>query len=285
MRLISLNRLLKISLLTSRTLKNIKLALNIGIFISIFAITATLISIYYETKINNTEKKIFNNKLLIDITSLSISVIPENISNLDMVLDEDKKHHDLMTLIFFSKMGGLISNRELHYLPSFKYVPHLDKGYSSIPIFADVNKFKDDFVESKDLKELNELMVVILKDKEKFLNIRKSIETKHEKLTDVQGGMKTIVDEDFYKTYENYHDEFKKFSKNQIKTYTILNTVLRAFTDKKKNENIKLRKQISDFSLSASRFIIIAFLIQLIMFALIQFLEIYTTNREFNEKR
>ena len=57
MRLISLNRLLKISLLTSKTLKNIKLALNIGIFISIFAITATLISIYYETKINNTEKK------------------------------------------------------------------------------------------------------------------------------------------------------------------------------------------------------------------------------------
>ena len=52
MRLISLNRLLKISLLTSKTLKNIKLALNIGIFISIFAITATLISIYYETKIN-----------------------------------------------------------------------------------------------------------------------------------------------------------------------------------------------------------------------------------------
>ena len=105
MRLISLNRLLKISLLTSKTLKNIKLALNIGIFISIFAITATLISIYYETKINITEKKIFNNKLLIDITALSISGIPENISNLDMVLDEDKKHHDLMTLIFFSKMG------------------------------------------------------------------------------------------------------------------------------------------------------------------------------------
>ena len=55
-----------------------------------------------------------------------------------------------------------------------------------------------------------------------YVKFKDGEEPEHMWFVDVHIEDTHIVDEDFYKTYENYHDEFKKFSKNQIKTYTIL---------------------------------------------------------------
>ncbi|MDB4828527.1 hypothetical protein OAH30_05310, partial [Candidatus Pelagibacter sp.] len=64
----------------------------------------------------------------------------------------------------------------------------------------------------------------------------------------------------------------------------ILN-VLRSLTDKKKNENIDIRKDISNLSGSISKYILIAFILQLIIFIIVQLFEVYTTKKELDEKR
>ena len=66
----SLLRMVRLGLLQDLTQKRLKLILNIAIFLSVFAIASTLISISIEQKINSNQKKIAENNLLIDIASL-----------------------------------------------------------------------------------------------------------------------------------------------------------------------------------------------------------------------
>ena len=77
---------LKVSLVT-KGINKINIFLNLAIFLSIFAISSTLISIYYESKITDIEKKIAKNDTILDVLSASTLSIPtkvlglENISN------------------------------------------------------------------------------------------------------------------------------------------------------------------------------------------------------------
>ena len=54
----SLLRMVRLGLLQDLTQKRLKLILNIAIFLSVFAIASTLISISIEQKINLNQKKI-----------------------------------------------------------------------------------------------------------------------------------------------------------------------------------------------------------------------------------
>ena len=78
---------LKVSLVTKGFTK-INIFLNLAIFLSVFAISSTLISIYYESRITDIEKKISKNEITLDVLSLSTTSIPvkvlglENISNI-----------------------------------------------------------------------------------------------------------------------------------------------------------------------------------------------------------
>ena len=73
----SLLRTIRLSLLNDLTQKKLKLVLNIAIFLSVFAIVSTLLSLSIEQKINSNQKKISENNLLIDIASLSIQVLTQ----------------------------------------------------------------------------------------------------------------------------------------------------------------------------------------------------------------
>ena len=76
---------LKISLVTKGVTK-INVFLNVAIFLSVFAIKSTLISIYYESKITNIEKKISKNDITLDILSLSTLAIPGKVLGLENIL-------------------------------------------------------------------------------------------------------------------------------------------------------------------------------------------------------
>ena len=92
----SLLRMVRLGLLQDLTQKRLKLILNIAIFLSVFAIASTLISISIEQKINSNQKKIAENNLLIDIASLSIDNLPSNINSLTTIINDSKKNNELM---------------------------------------------------------------------------------------------------------------------------------------------------------------------------------------------
>ena len=103
-------------------------------------------------------------------------------------------------------------------------------------------------------------------------------------LQKIRGGTKVIENDEFYKSLEEYYYNFLKFADKQVDIQIDILNVLRSLTDKKKNENIDIRQDISNLSGSISKYILIAFILQLIIFIIVQLFEVYTTKKELDEK-
>ena len=91
---------LKSSLLT-KGISKIRLFLNVAIFLSVFAISSTLISIYYESKITQIEKKIADNDLLLDVLSVSTLAIPGKVLGLENISNDVTKNNDILNYFYF----------------------------------------------------------------------------------------------------------------------------------------------------------------------------------------
>jgi len=281
----SLLRMMRLGLLHDLTQKRLKFILNIAIFLSIFAIVSTLISLSIEQKINLNQKKITENNLLIDIASLSIDNLPSNINSLTTIINDSKKNNELMFFLYFTKSGIIFDERDLYYYGTARLANLIEDNYQKINLFSDISSFESDIEINDDYKNYLKLKKEIKNDEKKFQQMYEEIKTDAEKFTKDQKGTKVIENEEFYKNLKDYYYEFLKFADKQIDIQIDILNVLRSLTDKKKNENINIRKDISNLSGSISKYILIAFILQLIIFIVVQLFEVYTTKKELNEKR
>jgi hypothetical protein len=276
---------MRLGLLHDLTQKRLKFILNIAIFLSIFAIVSTLISLSIEQKINLNQKKITENNLLIDIASLSIDNLPSNINSLTTIINDSKKNNELMFFLYFTKSGIIFDERDLYYYGTARLANLIEDNYQKINLFSDISSFESDIEINDDYKNYLKLKKEIKNDEIKFQQMYEEIKTDAEKFTKDQKGTKVIENEEFYKNLKDYYYEFLKFADKQIDIQIDILNVLRSLTDKKKNENINIRKDISNLSGSISKYILIAFILQLIIFIVVQLFEVYTTKKELNEKR
>jgi len=277
--------MMRLGLLHDLTQKRLKFILNIAIFLSVFAIVSTLISLSIEQKINLNQKKITENNLLIDIASLSIDNLPSNINSLTTIINDSKKNNELMFFLYFTKSGIIFDERDLYYYGTARLANLIEDNYQKINLFSDISSFESDIEINDDYKNYLKLKKEIKNDEKKFQQMYEEIKTDAEKFTKDQKGTKVIENEEFYKNLKDYYYEFLKFADKQIDIQIDILNVLRSLTDKKKNENINIRKDISNLSGSISKYILIAFLLQLIIFIVVQLFEVYTTKKELNEKR
>jgi len=277
--------MMRLGLLHDLTQKRLKFILNIAIFLSIFAIVSTLISLSIEQKINLNQKKITENNLLIDIASLSIDNLPSNINSLTTIINDSKKNNELMFFLYFTKSGIIFDERDLYYYGTARLANLIEDNYQKINLFSDISSFESDIEINDDYKNYLKLKKEIKNDEIKFQQMYEEIKTDAEKFTKDQKGTKVIENEEFYKNLKDYYYEFLKFADKQIDIQIDILNVLRSLTDKKKNENINIRKDISNLSGSISKYILIAFILQLIIFIVVQLFEVYTTKKELNEKR
>jgi len=277
--------MMRLGLLHDLTQKRLKFILNIAIFLSIFAIVSTLISLSIEQKINLNQKKITENNLLIDIASLSIDNLPSNINSLTTIINDSKKNNELMFFLYFTKSGIIFDERDLYYYGTARLANLIEDNYQKINLFSDISSFESDIEINDDYKNYLKLKKEIKNDEKKFQQMYEEIKTDAEKFTKDQKGTKVIENKEFYKNLKDYYYEFLKFADKQIDIQIDILNVLRSLTDKKKNENINIRKDISNLSGSISKYILIAFLLQLIIFIVVQLFEVYTTKKELNEKR
>ena len=280
----SLLRTIRLSLLNDLTQKKLKLVLNVAIFLSVFAIVSTLLSLSIEQKINSNQKKISENNLLIDITSLSIEVLPRNINTLTKIINDSKKNNEIMFFLYFTKSGIIFNERDLYFLATARLAQVIEDNYKKIDMFSDISSFENDIEINDDYKSYLKLKKKIKSDERNFKQMYEKIKKDAEKFTKDQGGTKVIENDEFYKSLEEHYYNFLKFADKQVDIQIDILNILRSLTDKKKNENIDIRKDISNLSSSISKYILIAFILQLIIFIIVQLFEVYTTKKELDEK-
>jgi hypothetical protein len=281
----SIFRTIRLGLLQDFSQKKLKFVLNIAIFLSVFAIVSTLVSLSIEQKINSKQKKISENNLLIDITSLSIEILPRNINTLTRIINESKKNNEIMFFLYFTKSGIIFDDRDLYYFGTVRLAHQIEDNYKKINIFTDISSFESQIAVNDDYKSYLKLREEIKNDEKNFKQMYEKINKDAENLIKDQRGTKVINNDEFYKSLKEYYYNFLKFADKQIDIQIDILNVLRSLTDKKKNENIDIRKDISNLSGSISKYILIAFILQLVIFIIVQLFEVYTTKKELDEKR
>jgi len=281
----SLLRAIRLGLLQDLTQKRLRFILNIAIFLSVFAIVSTLISLSIEQKINSNQKKISKNNLLIDIASLSIQSLPRNINSLTTIINDSKKNNEIIFFLYFTKSGIIFDDRDLYYFGTARLANLIEDNYKKIDMFSDISSFENDIEINDDYKNFLKLKKEIKNDEKTFKQMYEKIQEDAKKFTKDQKGTKVIENKEFYKSLKEYYYNFLKFADKQVDIQIDILNVLRSLTDKKKNENIDIRKDISNLSGSISKYILIAFILQLIIFIIVQLFEVYTTKKELDEKR
>ena len=268
---------LKVSLVTKGVSK-INVFLNLAIFLSIFAITSTLISIYYESKITDIEKKISKNDITLDILSLNTMAIPGKVLGLENISNDVKKNNDIINYLYFSKIGQLFDEYELYYRPVINLSNYLSNNFTTIKLYEDIVNSKDEWV----IKNLDQEIFKDLKknsnNHEEFLKIMTQIRLDHENMG-LEKGVKVIKPE-ILQEYKNYYEKFVIFINYQLLHFASISGSLQTIHNNLKNDNLKLFAEISKNSKESKRFVLFAFFFQLIIFIIVQAMEIITTRRE-----
>ena len=268
---------LKVSLVTKGVSK-INVFLNLAIFLSIFAITSTLISIYYESKITDIEKKISKNDITLDILSLNTMALPGKVLGLENISNDVKKNNDIINYLYFSKIGQLFDEYELYYRPVINLSNYLSYNFTTIKLYEDLVNSKDEWV----IKNLDQEIFKDLKknsnNHEEFLKIMTQIRLDHENMG-LEKGVK-VVKPEILQEYQNYYEKFVIFINYQLLHFASISGSLQTIHNNLKNDNLKLFAEISKNSKESKRFVLFAFFFQLIIFIIVQAMEIITTRRE-----
>ncbi len=268
---------LKSSLLT-KGIGKIRLFLNVAIFLSVFAISSTLISIYYESKITQIEKKIADNDLLLDVLSVSTLAIPGKVLGLENISNDVTKNNDILNYFYFSKIGQLFDEYELYYRPVIALSNYLGNNFDVIKNFDGVVNLKNDKLLINIDKKVFDHIKQNSKNHEDFLKIKDEINKDHKEFK-FEKGVK-VIDRKNLSKYQNYFDKFKIFIEDQLNHFASLTGALQVIHNNIKNDNLRLYKEISNNSKESKKFIIFAFFFQLIIFLIVQAMEIITTRRE-----
>ena len=262
-------------------IKKINLFLNFAIFLSIFAITSTLISIYYESKITALERKITKNEITLDILSVSTLAIPGKVLSIENIADDIKKNNDVINYFYFTKVGSIYDDYERYYRPVMSIAEYLNANFEHIKAFNEVMSMKDQELLKGINIDIEKDLNKNIENQKKFLVIKKKINEEHHKNIKIEKGVEVISGSaEFYKNFEKYYSQFISFIDDQLIHYAKVTGVLQTIFNNIKNQNLELTKEISKNSKESKKFILFAFGFQLIIFIIIQAMEIITTRRE-----
>lgn len=268
---------LKVSLVT-KGLSKINIFLNLAIFLSVFAISSTLISIYYESKITDIEKKISKNEITLDVLSLSTTSIPVKVLGLENISNDVKKNNDIINYFYFSKIGQLFDEYELYYRPVINLSNYLSGNFTIIKTFEDLINIKDEEMVKNIDKKIYEDLKKNSDNYGEFSKIMNQIRLDHEKMG-LEKGVKVIKPE-ILKEYQNYYEKFKIYINDQLLHFASISGTLQTIHNNIKNDNLKLFGEISKNSKDSKKFVLFAFFFQLVIFIIVQAMEIITTRRE-----
>ena len=244
---------------------------NFVIFIAFFAVSASIISLYYEKKIEGLNKQLSNEYGNEIIYNHWLATAPKNISNIENIISKISTEQNYLFYIK-SLNNKLITERELSHNSIKDLIRFVRAGQTSLG-----DSLNDAILISNSINDLKEIEIYKKKhqdlwnwywkieDNNKFmvLKFRWLMENKSE--AELQ---------EIYKKALIAQDELILIL-NEIKTLNI-EVNINYFSNKKNESEEKIansKNKIKLYSNKESTSILIAFLIQLIIFFVIQFFE------------
>ena len=279
--------LLRFSFLSIKQLVNSKtnLIINLSIFVVVFALTASFISILFENRIEKLETKITRNEVNQILYTKWLNRSPKIINQIDNVY-RNRKDETLFQLMITAlpdddndNYSTIISNREqfLNY-------------YYFLADFVKIN-FKNMDLALTDallLSSSDEDILLIEKQKLIFFNLiskydkNRFARIKYQESKDTETWTKT---QDYYKGF----DKFNKINAEIVEEqkFFFLNFGSQFFSKKKKfynDQNYLNLKEINEFGKLETMFILFAFIIQFLIFIILQIFEVTVERARSNEK-
>ena len=244
---------------------------NFVIFLAFFAVSASIISLYYEKKIEGLNKQLSNEYGNEIIYNHWLATAPKNISNIENIISKISTEQNYLFYIK-SLNNKLITERELSHNSIKDLIRFVRAGQTSLG-----DSLNDAILISNSINDLKEIEIYKKKhqdlwnwywkieDNNKFmiLKFRWLMENKSE--AELQ---------EIYKKALIAQDELILIL-NEIKTLNI-EVNINYFSNKKNESEEKIansKNKIKLYSNKESTSILIAFLIQLIIFFVIQFFE------------
>ena len=287
--------LIRFSLLSLSTYNKKKLIniLNIGIFISLFALSASILSIFFETKIDKIEKKMIYDDINKVVYNDVLFQTSRYIKNTDSLLD-DIFHQTSLKLLLEKSISDklLISKREIFYTQFFLLKTKVEYNKNFID-----SALKNSII----VADQEDDLILIKKFRDKYDDLLKKIdEINFDRNThDYEKQPPRDKNNNYNETnhsLEEWYSYYEILIKRQIDILIFQKTFFYDFNIEfftKKNNQYEERKKINlekikKNSLLESRTIFFAFLIQLIIFIITQFFELTLDNlisRKKNAKR
>jgi len=256
--------------LNIKALPRLRLILNLAIFLSIFAVTASLITIYYEKRIDKVEKKLLDTQIDIRTRQITLDQIIYQITTTSFSFDALK--NKLLSDSYYWWTDATVSrDRDIYYVNFMDFYPNV----------------KQDFLFMGTLIGLAELHDINPKKFEKYEVLDKEIE--FNKIVDeVLNDIETLtVDDVFDPDIDGYFEKYKDYLALLFQIHNDIQIFLTdGYDTMKKFDNgarkliVKQTKEISNLSDVSVKVIFSAFLIQLIIFFIIQYFEIAAARRE-----
>jgi len=259
----------------------INLVINLSIFVIIFALTASIISLLFENRIEDLENRIQKNEINHIVYTKWLSRSPKIIVKIDNIYQSRKDERLFSKVITSIPDDDNTSIRNI-YSPREEYFNYYYYLSDVITInFKDINLVLKDAIF---ISQSEEDIKLIKKQKDLFLNLVNEYDKiKHERLQYIDKNKDTLSEEK-----NEYYSDFNKTIKKQIKILErqklfFLDFTNKYFSDKREeysNNNSKDLKEINELSFLETRFIIFAFIIQFMIFVILQILEVSLERRK-----
>jgi hypothetical protein len=282
--------LLKFFILNKKRTRKTLLVINFAIFLTIFAATAAIISLYVENKINEKEFILMETQRTQNNFHQMRSMFPVLHKSIDSSLMFDRLVNRFNLFINISNFGDkIISDRELFYYRAHALIAAAYDIFEEDFGIEDIKYIIDTFYEDGEYKDsLNHEKLI-----EKYYYFKKKYEedfkkntkdfeqyvapTKSDLLKDSEYSQENI---NLGAKYKDYHDFAWEINVWFIDLLELMEIVYLDLMEIQKSDMKIFNQEIINLSKNESRMILLAFIFQLIIFIIIQFFEISSVTAE-----
>ncbi len=290
-------RALKTFLITSKNLRRSLVAINIGIFLAIFAASSAVISLFVENELTDYEFSNIELRSLYNDINEYATLIPVLKSSLDRAGLTVTIVHNYNDILSETNQGNLIIDARERYFYSFYYLFYLLEEFFTEDLSFKTGLEIDPTVFLTLNDDLNQILIDRFKKaeidykkyKEQFMEIKKNIAPYDQfEIVDPKNFFKNQQPKEYvklmkrYETFSKHMDDSIYFVKDYIQLWEILMVEVKKQTDQILITNTNEIKKLSNLE---SKLIFFAFVLQLFIFLITQFFEISAVNREEEDKK
>lgn len=281
------------SIFINQNLKRFLVLINISIFLSIFAATAAIISIFIEIEINKKETQMQLDQQELDFIRMYTSRLPLYITNADTVFVTDlnlsRKYKIFENL---DEFDYLLTNRDFYYNRTLSLHRYIDYQYQSFFLREgdfEFDEFIDDlkfYYNIPDETGFNQSMMDFI---DSFYLEFKRLESAYKNYADESKQIEyptadeVFSENDRYDFYYEFYDLASDRLQNLEDLLYIYETASNDLIYSLEESLVFNQEEIKNLSNYEVWIIFIAFIIQVLVFVLIQFFEIGAISRERKE--